>query len=128
MKKFKDDILIDSFIENEKTIDLTKMSKIELEELQKKIKEQQQEIYDEEIRQRKDIAKVKVDKLREHKDLILSFMEHNRTSCSDTNVCNGYGSASYGARCNKCHLIEILNNEWSDDWEVSIDVTITRIE
>jgi hypothetical protein len=38
--------------------------------------------------------------------------EHDRTSCSDTNRCNGLDSALYhgrtGPRCTRCALLEIL--------------------
>lgn len=110
-------------------MDVSKMSKEELNALSKQIEEQKQLIKQEEIRKRKEIAKTNIEKLKEQKDLILSLIEHSRTSCSDTNVCNGYGTADYGARCPKCHLIEIFNNEWSDDeFEISFDVTITKIQ
>jgi hypothetical protein len=109
-------------------MDIAKMSKSELDDLSKQVNEQKEKIHQEEINKRKEQVNLKLEKLREHKDLILSLIEHTRTSCSDNNPCNGYGSAEYGARCNKCHLIEILNNEWSNEFEVSIDVTISRID
>ena len=109
-------------------MDITKLSKKELDDLQKEIDKQKQTIKDEEIRKRKEISKKKLDKLREHKDFLLEIIDHDRTSCSDDNVCNGYGSASYGARCSKCRLIEVLNDDWDDEWEVDINVIITKIE
>ena len=81
-------------------MDVSKMSKKELEELSKLVELQKQ-------------------LLKEQKDLILSLIDHSRSSCSDDNVCNGYGSADYGARCTKCHLIEIFDQEWDDgEWEI----------
>ena len=112
-------------------MDITKMSKTELESLQKQIDEQKQKIKDEELNQRRQEAKKKIDKLRENKDVLLEVIEHTRTSCSDNNVCNGYGGNSYDtryARCTKCQLIDILNDDWSNSWEIDIEVSITRIE
>jgi len=95
------------------------MSKRELEDLSKLVELQKQLLKDEEVNKLREKAKIKISKLREQKDLILSLIDHSRTSCSDSNVCNGYGSADYGARCTKCHLIEIFDQEWDDgEWEI----------
>lgn len=110
-------------------MDINKLSKQELVDLSKKIELQQQKIKEQELKKYKEEVKVKIEKLREHKDLLLGLVKHSRTSCSDNNVCNGYRSANYGARCPKCHLIEILNNEWLDgDFDVKIDVTIIKVQ
>ena len=67
--------------------------------------------------------------LRENKEIILSLIDHSRTSCSDDNCCNGYIISDGFARCNKCFLIEILNGEWGDgDFEVTFDVNISPTE
>lgn len=34
---------------------------------------------------------------------------HGRTSCSDSNYANGWGSADYGARCTRCALIDSMH-------------------
>jgi len=100
-------------------MDISKMSKRELEDLSKLVELQKQLLKDEEVNKLREKAKIKISKLREQKDLILSLIDHSRTSCSDSNVCNGYGSADYGARCTKCHLIEIFDQEWDDgEWEI----------
>jgi len=110
-------------------MDISKMSAQELQELSEQLEKQKQILKDEKLNKRKNIAKTKIMKLREQKDLILSLIDHSRTSCSDSNVCNGYGSADYGARCTKCHLIEIFDKEWDDgDWEIDFDVTITKVQ
>lgn len=110
-------------------MDVSKMSAQELQELSKQVEKQQKLLKEEELQKRKDIVKAKMKKLREQKDLILSLIDHSRTSCSNSNVCNGYGSADYGARCTKCHLIEIFDQEWSDgEFEVDFNVTITKIQ
>ena len=110
-------------------MDVSKMSKQELLELSKQVEKQKKLLEDEELQKHKDVVKVKMKKLRERKDLILSLINHSRTSCSDSNVCNGYGSADYGARCTKCHLIELFDQEWSDgEWEIDFDVIITKVQ
>ena len=110
-------------------MDLSQMSVKELQELSEQLEKQKQILKDEKLNKLKSIAKVKIEKLREQKDLILSLIDHSKTSCSDSNVCNGYGSADYGARCTKCHLIEIFDQEWSDgEFEVDFNVTITKIQ
>jgi hypothetical protein len=92
-------------------------------ELNKRIKETQEKRIQMEIA----LNKIQLDILREHKGLILNLIEHDRTSCSDENPSNGYGSASYGARCEKCHLIEILNEDYNNDFSVSFGVSIKKI-
>ena len=110
-------------------MDISKMSKRELEDLSKLVELQKQLLKDEEVNKLREKAKIKISKLREQKDLILSLIDHSRTSCSDSNICNGYGSADYGARCTKCHLIEIFDKEWDDgEWEVDFDVAITKVQ
>lgn len=110
-------------------MDIKKLNKQELTDLSKKIEQQQKEIKDQELKEYKEEVKTKIEKLRVNKDLLLGLVKHSRNSCSDDNVCNGYGSADYGARCTKCHLIEILDNEWSDgDFDVEIDVVITKVQ
>ena len=104
------------------------MSVQELQELSKQLEKQKELLKEKELNKRKDIAKAKIGKLREQKDLILSLIDHSRTSCGDSNVCNGYGSADYGARCTKCHLIEIFDQEWNDgEFEVDFHITITKV-
>ena len=71
--------------------------------------------------------KIKLDNLRENKDLILLLFKHSRTSCSDTNISNGYVS-DRGARCSKCHLIEILDGWWGNEFDVNFEISISKIE
>jgi hypothetical protein len=108
-------------------MDVSKLNKEELDKIEKQIKERKEEIKNEELNKRREKAKIKLDKLREYRDFLMEIIEHGRTSCSDTNVCNGWGSADYGARCSKCHLIELLDNEWGNEFEVDIEVAIAKI-
>lgn len=110
-------------------MDLNKLTKQELFDLNMEIAKRQQEIKEQELKEYKEEVKVKIEKLRDHKDLLLGLVKHSRTSCSDDNVCNGYGSADYGARCTKCHLIEILDQDWSDgEFDIEIEVTIIKVQ
>ena len=49
--------------------------------------------------------------LRANKEVVLRLLSHGRTSCSDNQPVNGWGSRENGCRCNKCGLIEILNGD-----------------
>lgn len=70
----------------------------------------------------------KIEKMTdEEKNILLNLVKHDRTSCSDEYPSNGYGSASYGARCNKCFLIEILNGEHGGRFDFSIDLNIWEV-
>jgi hypothetical protein len=56
---------------------------------------------------------------------ILERIEHSCSSCSDKNPCNGYLEAVGYARCNKCHLMEVLEDV-DERFEISIDVSIHK--
>ena len=103
------------------------MTKEELLKQQKEIEQQLKNIEDAEYNLRIENNRIRLDELRKNKDNILAMFEHDRTSCSDSNVSNGYGSASYGARCNKCHLIEILNSDYDNEFSVDFNISISRI-
>lgn len=93
-----------------------------------RIKEEKDAIHEEELNAKKKEVAKKIDYIREHQDIILPLISHDRTSCSDVNPANGY-NCEYGSRCRKCHLIEILNGEWgAGDFEVDFDVHINQIE
>lgn len=42
--------------------------------------------------------------------------EHGRTSCDDSNIMNGWGTAAYdGCRCNRCALLQAMRTgEWPE--------------
>lgn len=105
------------------------MNKEQLLKQKQELDNQIAEIEENEYKQKIENNKIRLNKLRENKEFILSLFEHQRASCSDDYVSNGYGSASYGARCSKCHLIEILNSEWDNEFEfeVDFDIAITKI-
>lgn len=103
------------------------MDKNELLKQQKEIESQLAKIAESEYNEKIEKNTIELGKLRENKEFVLSLFEHGITSCSDTNVSNGYGSAEYGARCNKCHLIQILNSDYDNEFKVSFDIYITKI-
>jgi dsDNA-binding SOS-regulon protein len=76
-----------------------------------KIRDEKEQLHQQELILKKQEVAKKIQHLRENKDVVLSLVKHSRSSCSDKNVSNGYGSAEYGARCSKCHLIEILDED-----------------
>ena len=117
-----------------------KLEEKELYDKLNKIKEEKEEIRQQKISEkRKEVAK-KIRYLRENKDVILPLLEHSRTSCSDKNLCNGCYDYSNNhsngyARCNKCWLMEILDNEWYDendgknvDFDINFSVDFVRVE
>jgi len=100
------------------------------EELKNKIKEltlelskEEEFIYNQEIAENTE----KLNSLRENKYFILALFEHGRTSCSDENPSNGYYEPQGYARCNKCQLIEILNNDFNNEFEVTFQINISKI-
>jgi len=54
--------------------------------------------------------------------------EHCRSSCSDTNLANGYDSVRNGRtapRCNRCSLLEVIESgHWSRDMTLDVSVSV----
>jgi hypothetical protein len=65
----------------------------------------------------------------DHKNLILSMLSHDRSSCSDSKVTNGRWTTrdGDGYRCRKCMLIEMFDGEHGGDFDFSLDVVITKV-
>lgn len=105
------------------------LKKKELNAKLAEIEKEEQQIAQEELRIRKQEAAEFIEKLRENKDFILSLFEHERTSCSDAHIANGYMSSCGYARCTKCFLTELLNGEWGDDvFEIHFELSIEEIK
>lgn len=50
--------------------------------------------------------------------LLLIETDHDRTSCSDDNAINGYGSSGENwPRCNRCLLLDVVRGEMPDGAE-----------
>lgn len=109
-------------------MDLNNKTIAELSQMEEAIKHKKKEIHDAKVAKEREENGKRLALLREHKDAILSLIDHDRTSCSDDRPDNGYISSYQRSWCRKCHLIEILNEEWDNEFEVSLDVTITKIE
>lgn len=106
--------------------------KMDIKELIKQKEEIERQIVEEQERIRTEKEKRTLDKINsfteESKNYLLSFIEHDRTSCSDENPCNGYSYWKNNFRCRKCMLIEILNGDHSGDFDFKITVDITKNE
>lgn len=112
---------------------MTREEELDLEEKDlydklNKIKTQKEEIRQQKIEEKKKEIGKKLDYIREHQDIILSLIKHDRTSCSDDYPCNGYNYNRGYARCNKCYLIEILNGEWENEIDVNFSVGFTNVK
>ncbi len=65
--------------------------------------------------------KSKIDFLKKNLGF-LDLINHCRTSCSDDRPINGDVDDKGYARCNKCHIMEILEYE-DDSWNITIDAS-----
>lgn len=93
-----------------------------LKELEQMRKEIDAKIKEKEYRERSHRAIAKIDSFtEEQKQYLLSLIEHDRTSCSDTHVVNGrYSRSDGGWRCRKCMLIEVLNGDHGGDYNFTL--------
>ena len=65
--------------------------------------------------------KAKFQLLVEHRDTLLLLVGgHDKTSCSDTDPCNGVGSAEYGARCQRCALLTVEVSDY-DTYDFDVE-------
>lgn len=97
----------------------------ELRKQQQEIEAQIKAAEDEERRKREVAVIKKIEALTTtEKEVILSLMEHDRTSCSDEHPSNGYSYYGEKYRCRKCMLMEILNGEHGGrfDFDISVDI------
>ena len=64
----------------------------------------------------------------EEKRYIIAHTEHSRSTCSDSNPCNGLFSASNGGyRCPKCMLMEILDGEHGGKYDFQLHFDIYEV-
>ena len=92
----------------------------EMEDLQKQEDQLKNEERKIEIKRRNRLVQA----MKDHKDFVLMlFPEHERTSCSDDNVVNGfYMDDTIGCRCTRCGILEILNDEMPSDLYIDFDI------
>ena len=111
-------------------LDFSTLSLEELRKLQDKIEKEKEKIIQSKIEQYQKFVSRKLECLTdEDKKLILSLIDHYRTSCSDDNPCNGIilkdnTLNSYTYRCKKCALMEIFNNEWGGSFDFKLEPII----
>lgn len=102
-----------------------------IEELRKRkaeIEAQLREAEEKDLAERREAVSEKIYGLsEEQKKVILSLLEHDRTTCSDENPCNGYFYSSERWRCRKCMLMEIFNHEHGGDFDFKICVEIEKV-
>lgn len=91
------------------------------EELQKKrliIEEELADIREAERKVQEELDKEKLINFMDSIDVILKFVDHSRTSCSDEDVGNAYTTSGRGGafRCNRCALL-VAADTWKKDGE-----------
>lgn len=109
-------------------LDELRKQKEKLDKQQADLEKQIEAIRKETIRERMQRVSSKLaDMTDEKKKLILSLMEHDRTSCSDESPCNGYSEYEDHFRCTKCMLMEIFNGEWGGQFDFKITAEIEDV-
>ena len=116
-------------------VDVSKMNEKELLEYRRKLNDElaniskrEKEIEEEKRRIEKEENDNLLAILRENKDIILKILpkNHDRKSCSDEHLANAYMDGKY-PRCTRCMLLDILNNEYIDDYKIEFDIKIREI-
>lgn len=108
-------------------MNIDNLNEKELLALSQQVEERKRIIENEKLLARKAVVEEKIETLRKNKDFLLSMLDHDRTSCSDTHVSNGWVGTK--SRCKKCHLIQILNHEFTDgDFDVDFEIHINIVE
>lgn len=116
-------------------VDLSKMNEQELMEYRKQlngelanITKRENEIKEERRRIEKEENDKLLEILRENKEIILKILpkNHDRKSCSDEHTTNAYMEGGY-PRCARCMLLDILDNDYIDDYKVEFDIRIREI-
>lgn len=122
-------------LETEKYEVIKKLSEQQLDDLIKQAKNRKKELKQEKVLQKKEEAKKHIEWLREHKDFILSQIQHTRTSCGTGITNNGLyyevvdNKEYLKFRCPRCAIEEILNGEWGDDnFEINFSIDIIDID
>lgn len=65
--------------------------------------------------------------LVKHRDVMLEFIPHGRTSCTDKEPINGLGSSNHGARCLRCALLEVDVGDCLS-YDFSLELNFRRLE
>ena len=116
-------------------VDVSKMSEKELLEYRRKLNDElanilkrEKEIEEEKRRIEKEENDKLLEILRENKDVILKILpkNHDRKSCDDNNLSNAYMEGGY-PRCTRCMLLDILENDYMDDYKIDFSIKISEI-
>ncbi len=100
----------------------------ELRKAKEAIEAELREAEEKEQQRKEDAVIAKIDALtEEQKEFILSLMDHERTSCSDSDPCNGYSYTNERFRCRKCMLMEILNHGHGGCYDFKFTVDIDKV-
>lgn len=110
------------------------MTKEELEMLEKEINNTKKEIEqrdnqlkEEKYNRRIEDNKEKLQFYRDNSEFLLSLFKHRYDDCSDEYPKNS-GLDRHGLpECNKCKLMEILESDWENDYEVDIELRLSKI-
>lgn len=104
------------------------MTLSELKEQRDKLNKAIQEQEEAERRARENDVLDKINNMsEEEKRVVLSFMSHDRTSCDDNHIANGYSSSDNSWRCRKCMFMEILNGYHGGRFDFNISVDIWEV-
>ena len=113
------------------TLEELRAKKAELDKQQAEVNKQIEIAQANALIEAQDKAYAKIEALTdEQKDLILSMMKHDRSSCSDEKVFNGRWSASEGDgfRCRKCMLIEMFRGDHGGVYDFDLEVNIHKVK
>lgn len=103
-----------------------------LDEMRKQRQELDKAIKVEEARIRAERQEEVVRKIEamsdEDKATILKYMPHDRSSCDESKLGNGYSDYYKRSWCRKCHLMQILNGDWGGRFDFNITADIWEVQ
>lgn len=82
-------------------MDIDDLTSDEIDVLQCKLIARKAILKEIELQEKQKEVEKRINYIKEHSDIILPLIQHDRSSCSDTNRCNGYDSSYRGSRCKK---------------------------
>lgn len=127
MKKQKNEAAPDGAVEK---LDLLALADKELTQLQERVLAEVTQRAAARLRQARFDAVAFLNDNREQLEAVLELMTHSYSGCSDNNPCNAF-TGEDEVECTKCALLYLLQEaRYSEfcDYEVSVSVTLTRID
>ena len=107
--------------------------KQELKKEESKLNKQLKELESVERQEKINKNKIRMNNLREHKAFLISLFEHDYPNCNDENLSNGFDGGTEQRernewRCDKCAMIDMLNDEdWDKNFEIKFNIEITKL-